>query len=208
MTIKSRVVKLPFLMGTLRKKSVRIRREIQLDFGGSAFIKPNAEFGGNLLKGNPKGRRPLSSKLPVHVTLRATRSILRLPKTHGLVNRELNRAAKRYGIRIYRWANVGNHIHLLIRIGKISNWTPFIRHLTGRIAQGSRQLGVKIGTFWAYRPHTRILAGWGRAFRVVSDYVRLNQLEGDGMIKRQEMATTKDLRDFIGLVRGDLAAGP
>lgn len=186
----------------MKIKAKKLNRGIQLEFAGSQFIKPNAEFGGSLLTSHPKTPRPLSTKLPIHVTLRARRSVLRLPRTHGLVTKELHRVAKKFGVRIYKVANVGNHIHLLIRLGKMGNWAPFIRELTGRIAQGIANLGLKVKSFWSNRPHTRILSGWGRAYRVVREYIELNKLEAEGFITRREMKNTTDLRDFINLVQG------
>lgn len=178
------------------------KRQKQLQFTGADFIKPGYEFGGSQLKSNPKTRRPLSTKLPIHLTLRARRSVLRLPKTYKFVRHEIERIAKKHGLRIYKLANVGNHIHLLIRLGRISAWKAFIRELTGRIAQGLMALGVKIKNFWMYRPHTRVIAGWGRAFKVACDYIKLNQWEGRGVISRGDFKGVRDLRDFIDLVQG------
>lgn len=184
------------------KKPSTIKRRKQLEFSGAGFIKPGFDFGGSSLKSNPKGRRPLSTKLPIHLTLRARRSVLRLPKTYKFVSQEIERVAKKHGLKIYRIANVGNHLHILLRLGKISSWARFIRELTGRIAQGLMALGVKLKDFWMYRPHTRVIAGWGRAFKTVCDYIQLNQWEGRGVIRRGEFKGVGDLREFISLVHG------
>lgn len=185
----------------LRKPS-KTKRQKQLEFSGAHFIKPGFEFGGAQLKSNPKGRRPLSTKLPIHLTLRARRSVLRLPKTYKFVSQEIERVAKKHGIKIYRFANVGNHIHLLIRLGKISAWAGFIRELTGRIAQGLMAFDVNVKDFWMYRPHTRVIASWGRAFKTVCEYIKLNKWEGLGVISRRDFKGVRDLRDFIDLVQG------
>jgi hypothetical protein len=47
------------------------RRKKQLEFD---LEKPGASFGGSLLKGNPKRRRPLDGKLPIHLTLRSSKA--------------------------------------------------------------------------------------------------------------------------------------
>lgn len=184
------------------RKPLRIKRQKQIEFSGANFIKPGYEFGGSQLKSNPKFKRPLSTRLPIHLTLRARRSVLRLPRTYKFVSREIERIAKKHGLRIYRFANVGNHLHILFRLGKISRWAPFIRELTGRLAQGLATFGIRIKDFWMYRPHTRILAGWGRAYRVACQYVELNRLEAQGFISRKEMPTTRDLDEFMKLVTG------
>ena len=45
-----------------------------------------------------------------------------------------NALAKRYGVRLYRYANVGNHIHLLIKVPSRMIWQRFLRELSGGIA--------------------------------------------------------------------------
>lgn len=110
--------------------SMAKRRTIQQEFEGLGFKKPNAEFGGSLLKGNPKTKRPLDSKLPIHLVLRARRSNLRLPKTFGLVHDTLMQIAQKHGVIIYRYANVGNHLHIVLRLASVRGWAAFIRELT------------------------------------------------------------------------------
>src|SRR5262245_29325177 len=134
----------------------------QLEFQNSEFIKPKDSFGGSELKGNPRKPRPLDSKLPILLTLRARKSVLRLPKTFGVVQQIVDRTAKKYGIKVYKDANVGNHIHMVIQLNTWL-WTRFIRELTGRIAQVIKDMGLAIDNgFWLYRPHTRIVRGWKR----------------------------------------------
>jgi hypothetical protein len=175
-------------------KAVMSIRPKQLEFKSSDLLKPKDSFGGSLLKGNPRNARPLDSKLPILLTLRAKRSVLRLPKTFGKVEEIVERTAKKCGVTIFKSANVGNHLHLTIQINTWL-WSRFIRELTGRIAQVVKDLGISVERgFWLYRPHTRIVRGWKKAFRIALDYVKLNQLESDGFINRKETKTLKDLR--------------
>lgn len=165
-----------------------------MEFQGSEFTKPKDSFGGELLKGNPRKARPLDSKLPILLTLRAKKSVLRLPKTFGAVEAIIQKTAKKYGVTIYKDANVGNHLHLVIHVNKW-HWAKFIRELTGRIAQVLKDMGIKIEKgFWLYRPHTRIVRGWQKAFRIALDYVELNILEAEGFISRKDTKTLRDLR--------------
>ncbi|MGE0527386.1 MAG: transposase [Bdellovibrionales bacterium] len=149
---------------------------------------------------NAKRARPLDSKLPLHVVLRANQGGMRLPKTYATVCALIASTARKYGVRIYEQANVGNHIHLLMRMGKVWQWAAFIRELTGRIALAVRSADVlpKGGKFWKYRPFTRIVQGWGKAFKTVKEYVYLNQLEAEGFISRKETKTLKDLHAIWG----------
>ena len=121
--------------GAMVQITAMAKRSRQQEFQDKAFKKPDPCFGGSLLKGNPKGKRPLDSKLPIHLTLRATMSVLKLRTTYGKVNRIVYDSAKRHGVQIYKYANVGNHLHILIKIPRIGRWAAFIRELTGRIAQ-------------------------------------------------------------------------
>ena len=115
---------------------------------------------------------------------------MRKPQTFGRVNSFVASAARKHGIRIYRYANVGNHLHILVRIPRLGAWPAFIREITGQIAQFMHsQKG-----FWIYRPHTRIVQGWKRAFNIAKDYIYLNNLEGEGWINRRETKSLKDLR--------------
>lgn len=161
-----------------------------------------------MLKGNAKSKRPLASKLPIHLVLRANRSVLRLPKTFAMVDQLTRQTASKHGIKIYKVANVGNHLHLLIKLRRIEGWAAFIRELTGRLAQEvqgrlpldswkSRRDDTSAGTsgsFWRYRPFTRIVRGWQHAFHSAKEYLELNRLEAEGFISRKETKTLKELR--------------
>jgi hypothetical protein len=168
-----------------------MRRRGQQEFEGFGFKRPKDAFGGSLLKGNPKTKRPLESKLPILLTLRANKSAMRLPKTIGKVDQMVYGIAKKHGVTIYEYANVGNHLHILIKISRVGRWAPFIRELTGRIAQ-------VIGLRWMVRPHTRIVRGWRKAYKIAKEYVNLNILEAEGFIKRSETRTLRDLRVLLG----------
>ncbi len=151
-------------------------------------------FGGSLLNGsNPKHKRPLSSRKPIHLVLRANRSVLALPRTFALVNQELENKAKRFGVRIYKVANVGNHLHIVIRLLKVHLWSQFIRALTGSIAKRLGALGLFTGRLWKHRPYTRVIADWNSSFRHTLRYVDLNQMEAAGHIDRRTIRTVRDL---------------
>jgi REP element-mobilizing transposase RayT len=178
---------------------MRSRTPRQLSFQGKGFDKPGDCFGGSLLKNShAKSKRPLDSKMPIHLVLRANQSVLRLPKTFKIVNAQTERICKRHGVKLYRYANVGNHLHLLIKIRNVKSWAAFIRALTGRVAQlTSAMLKSSKKSFWNQRPFTRIVRGWNKAYRTIQDYIHLNQLEVEGFISRSEIKTLKDLRALV-----------
>ena len=172
----------------------------QESFEGEGFLKSRDCFGGSLLKtSNAKTARPLDSKLPIHMVLRSAKGGLRLPKTFNGVNEIVDRSCRKHGVTVYKYANVGNHIHLLIKIPQRRRWNAFIRELTGKIAQFvSVNSGITIdGKFWAQRPFTRIVKGWKKAFRIAYNYVWLNELESQGHISRVQIKTLRDLRDIF-----------
>jgi REP element-mobilizing transposase RayT len=172
----------------------------QLSFSGKLFDKPKDVFGGSLLKGNnPKGKRPLDSKMPILLTLRAEKSGMRKLGIFHKVNGQVYSIAKKHGVRVYSYSNVGNHLHLLIKIPRISRWAAFIRELTGQIAQLVLKIidlpkGLR---FWKYRPHTRIVRGWKRAYKIAKEYVQLNELEASGSIDRRQTPNLRALRELL-----------
>lgn len=171
------------------------KRSKQLQFRNLAVSRDS--FGGSLLKGNPKVRRPLDSKLPTHLVLRANASFLRLPKRFAKVNEAVALTCRKHGVSIYRYANVGNHIHLLVRLRSRRGWAAFIRELTGRVAQIALGLGPSeksAAKFWKFRPFTRVVRGWKKAYQLALRYVELNRLEAEGLIRRTESKTLRELR--------------
>lgn len=170
-----------------------MKRGSQLKFEG--FKRAKDCFGGGLLKNShAKTARPLSSKLPIHVVLRSVRCgddySMKHPRSFDKVNSCVRLTARKHGVRIYEYANVGNHLHLLLKLRSVHGWKAFIRELTSRISQlvQNRRPHQKHFKFWAQRPFTRIVRGWKRAYREAKDYVLLNELEGAGLISRMEAA--------------------
>jgi REP element-mobilizing transposase RayT len=119
---------------------------------------------------------------------------MRLPKTLRDVNQIVGSTAKKHGVTIYRYANVGNHLHMVIKIPARTRWSAFIRELTGRIAHKMHGFKKSEENFWLQRPFTRVIRGWRKAFQTALQYVELNHLEADGFISRKDTKTLKDLR--------------
>ena len=123
---------------------------------------------------------------------------MRSPLTIAKVDQLVHSTAKKNGVRIYRYSNVGNHLHILIKLSRVTRWAGFIRELTGRIAQLMKEFLKLDARFWLHRPHTRIVRGWRKAFQIARDYIYLNELEAEGHIKRSETRTLRDLRGIFG----------
>lgn len=148
-------------------------------------------FGGTLVKSNPKFARPISLKRPLHLVMhshcaRGSRSMLSSAHANG-VERILQAQARRFGVHIYRYANSGNHLHLVIKPRSREAYRSFIRSVSGLIprlilkAEKSAAKGIK---FWTARPFTRIVE-WGRDYLGLSAYLTQNRLESLGFAKYQ-----------------------
>jgi hypothetical protein len=102
-----------------------------------------------------------------------------------LLYREL---AHKWGVRVYRYANVGSHLHFLLKPRTRRAWQGFLRELTGKIAMrmtGARK-GLE-GKFWTGLAFTRIVK-FGRDFEGVALYLVGNVFESLGVPIRRLQA--------------------
>lgn len=95
------------------------------------------------------------------------------------VDRIINGAAKKFGVRIHDRANVGNHLHLVLSFSSRETFQRFLKTVTGLIARhitGARK-GKPFGRrFWDYTAFTRVIVGY-RAFLSARNYVEKNRIE-------------------------------
>ncbi len=154
----------------------------QTSFG---FLKDyKKEFGGLLLLGRRKSRRPLSVKDPMHLVLKANQKGVFNPGNRNL-QRLIRRTARKFRIQLYDLAVNWSHIHFLIRIRERQDYVRFVRALTSLLARAvSRARGGKSKLF-ALRPFSRIL-NWGRDLRRAFEYLSLNQQEAFGLVIRKK----------------------
>ena len=95
----------------------------------------------------------------------------------------LRKFAGKYGVKILDFANVGNHLHIHIKIGNRYLYRAFIRAITSAIAMAVtgasrwRKSGVK---FWDRRPFTRVVKAWCDV-RNLRQYFQINRYEGEGV---------------------------
>jgi hypothetical protein len=144
-------------------------------------------FGGSLIKGNAREARPISVKRPMHLVMRSTRA----KGEHSLlarrmrIERAIRKVGKLTGVKVYRYANSGNHLHLVILPRSRPAYHAFIRAISGIVARIA--LGVERGRpgahdtrgFWDALPFTKIIE-WGRQFANAHWYVLQNKLEAEG----------------------------
>ena len=172
----------------------------QLGFGnafGKTHWKHRYSHGGTLRqKAAGRGRRPLSSREPLHLVLKARKEKikygLRTWKRYALIHYLLGRYSARFFVKVEQVSIQGDHIHLLIRTTRRSNYQSFFRVFSGQIAQrfqkeglltmtDTPQMQAQIGGtrekgLWRYRPFSRVVRGW-RAYQIVRNYVQLNEKE-------------------------------
>lgn len=151
------------------------------------FGKPSLEFGGNLTHGRRKTARPIATKRAMHIVLRSSRArggwSLLNPEKRKVVDRAIAAATERFQVRVYNRANVGNHIHFVLKARTHDAYRAFIRYLSGRIAfevTGAKK-GRAAGRFWDSIPYSRVLE-WGRDFINARIYITKNLFEGEGLV--------------------------
>lgn len=167
------------------------------------FAQDLNAYGGDLLK-KRKGRkrgRPLDTRNTMHLVLRSTKAVGKWSflRSHNKVRIEqiFKKFSARYGVKIIAMANVGNHLHLQIKLSNRFTYNPFIRAVTGAIAMAVTQTSRwrKLTTkerFWNCRPFTCVVKSL-RAFLNLRDYIRVNELEGSGVPRAVAQLLVKGL---------------
>ncbi|MBI2606143.1 MAG: transposase [Deltaproteobacteria bacterium] len=173
------------------------------------FGKHPLEFGGGPTRGRRKTARPIATKRAMHVVLRSSRArgswSLLNPEKRKVVDRAIKGAAQRFAVKIYDRANVGNHIHFVLKARTHDSYRAFIRYLSGRIAfevtgaKKGRAMATAVqgkgdgahSGFWDTIPYSRVLE-WGRDFTNARIYVTKNLFEGEGV----ELLTPRGPRVF------------
>lgn len=145
------------------------------------------------MRGRRKAFRPLDPKRPVHLVLRSSRAqgqwSLLHPSNVRHVDGHARRIALKHRVRLYRYVNVGNHLHLLVKTPTRRAFQRFLREASGVIAAavtGARK-GNAVGRFWDFLAYTRVVA-WGRDFRNVELYFIKNLFETAGLLTRRAKA--------------------
>jgi REP element-mobilizing transposase RayT len=139
------------------------------------------EHGGAVRRGRRKLERPVSVRRPMHVVLTSQRArgTWSLRRHERAVREALRAMARRFGIRIYDFANVGTHLHLLVRARRRESFQAFLRSFAGLVARrvtGARR-GRPSGRFFDAIAWSRVV-GWGRDYLGVRHYVFRNAIEG------------------------------
>ena len=95
------------------------------------------EHGGELVRGKRKAARAIATREgAMHVVLRSRRARgewSMLHRRHRVrVDDQVKCIAKRHRVRLYRYANVGNHLHLLVKPLREARFSGFSRTWAAR----------------------------------------------------------------------------
>lgn len=121
---------------------------------------------------------------------------LSLLKYDHEIRKIIENQARTFGIKVYRQANGGNHLHMVILPRSRTAFNGFVRAISGLIARlvlGAERGSSKNVQFWERRPFTRIVA-WGRDYKKVCNYLLQNTLEALGFILYQPRKTGYPVR--------------
>ena len=137
--------------------------------------------GGAVRRGRRKLERPVSTRRPMHVVLSSERArgAWSLRRHERTVREALRKMAHRFGVRVYEFANVGSHLHLLVRVRRRDAFQAFLRSFAGIVARrvtGAKR-GRPAGPFFSGLAWSRVVA-WGRDYLGVRHYVFRNEIEG------------------------------
>jgi REP element-mobilizing transposase RayT len=118
----------------------------------------------------------------MHLTLHSKRargkwSLFRYKRE---VREALRACAQRTGVRIYDFANVGSHLHLLVRARRRGAFQAFLRSFAGIVARtvtgAKRGRPVRGGRFWDGLAWSRVVT-WGHQYWTVRHYIFRNRIE-------------------------------
>jgi REP element-mobilizing transposase RayT len=169
---------------------MRIKKESFLP--GLKLNTASRTHGGDLAKGKRKTARPVDPKQALHIVMRSSQargehSMLH-PRHYQHVHDFTYQIAKKLGVKIHQFANVGNHLHLLIRFSSRALLKSFLREIAGGIAMiitgakkgNGRAQNQNNRSFWDQLAFTRIVQ-LGRDFENVIEYLIKNLAEGAGV---------------------------
>ena len=110
-----------------------------------------------------KIERPLSTKKWIHLTLKSHKAKGELSFLHSKnrqrVEKILADKARKFHVLIAEFVNVGNHLHIKIKISSRESFQHFLRAVTTLIARtvtGAKK-GKPFGRFWQGLAYTRVL---------------------------------------------------
>lgn len=128
----------------------------------------------------------------MHLILKSSKAVGRMSFGHssnvGPIKKRVDRLCSKYSVKLMMYSNNFNHLHFLLKFPSRAIYLRFVRSLAAAVAMiatGAKKNKRAESRFFDARPFTRIVRGL-RAYKIVCDYVRLNQLEAEGTIPYQK----------------------
>lgn len=119
--------------------------------------------GGAASKGKRKLRRPLATKKWIHLVLKSNKAMGKLSmlasRNAEFIDKLIAAKAKKFGVEVKEFVNMGNHLHFQIRIASRESFQNFLRSISNLIARhvtGARK-GKRFGKFWQDLAFTRVI---------------------------------------------------
>jgi REP element-mobilizing transposase RayT len=147
-------------------------------FTKTKLTRVKNEFGDSLSLNKRKTARPQATGQALHIVLRRSDvTKIDFREHRQEIEANLKRFELRSNLKLYKFAIVSNHLHILLMAGDRERYNYFVRSVSGRLAQ---KLKIK----WQLRPYTRVVT-WGRDFKSTQNYIEQNHLEAIGAIPYQ-----------------------
>jgi hypothetical protein len=112
------------------------------------------------------------------LTSKRARGAWSLLKHQRAVRDTMRAMACRFGVRVYDFANIGSHLHLLVRAKRREAFQAFLRSFAGIVARrvtGAKR-GRPAGPFFTGLAWSRVVS-WGRDYLGVRHYIFRNEIE-------------------------------
>lgn len=130
-----------------------------------------------------KCERPLDTRKPVHLVLKSSHARHAMSflgaKNRIKILKIIKENARRFHVKIHRFENIGNHLHVVASFPRRENFQNFLRTITSLIARavtGARK-GQPFGKrFWDHLAFTRVIMGH-RDLSGIKNYLSKNALE-------------------------------
>lgn len=166
--------------------------------------------GGKPIEGSRKLERPLSRKAWHHTILKSDKAVGKLsflaPKNKAVVERILYNKAKKFGVVIGDLANVGNHLHLKVKITSRELFQKFLISVTALIARAvtGAKKGKPFGRFWLYLAYTRVLKSFTEELNLSAYFIanRAEATRGEAVRERMLKALNKWIYKDSGWLSG------
>lgn len=138
--------------------------------------------GGVPSRGRRKLARPFAKNKWIHLILKSEKAkgpwSLLAPRNKIFIQKLIRQKAKKFGVQVDHWVNVGNHVHIKLKSSNRLQFQKFLKATTCLIARhvtGAKK-GKPMGKFWQGLAFTRILTSYLEE-RQLNGYFRGNEIE-------------------------------